>query len=313
MAADWAGLHPPLLQSVLMHVMDHQVLQLPTYLAAGTAEAAAVRRQQAAIAAFALVCRQWRQAAAAALQQCAWAVAVQRAAGSAASALPSQLEPLAVASLDLRRLTWSESGGSSAAEALLLSRAFRSRSSGCLRCAVGIPERLCAELASGFPALDTVGLSEDYDSTDAHKHHSAPMQLAPLAALSQLRTLQLELGIVELAAVPPQVRQLQLTEIDRLVLPRVAGASIADRLLAAAATQGLDLIALEAASGCIVFEEANHAPMELELSHLARLLASSAGSSWRVQLSMRSDAALQQQRACLAVTSTGGGGGGKGE
>ncbi len=247
-AADWAGLHPPLLQSILVHVLDHQMLQLPAYLAPGTAEAAAACRQQAAVSAFALVCRQWRQAAAAALQQCAWAAVVQRAAESAAAALPGQLEQLAVASLDLRRLTWSESGGSVAAEALLLSPAFRSRSSALLRHAVGVPERLCAELAAGFPALESVGLSEDYDSTDQHQHHSAPMHLAPLAALTRLHTLQLELGIVELAAVPPQVRQLQLTEIDRLVLPPAPGASIADRLLAAATAQG-ELLASEEGAG----------------------------------------------------------------
>ena len=63
----------------------------------------------------------------------------------------------------------------------------------------------------------------------------------------------------------------------------------------------------------MVFEEATHAPMELELSHLARLLATAGGSTWRVQLGMRSDAALQQHRACLTVThgsrSSGDGGG----
>jgi len=62
-----------------------------------------------------------------------------------------------------------------------------------------------------------------------------------------------------------------------------------------------------------VFEEANHAPMELELSHLARLLATAGGSSWQVRLGMRSDATLQQRRASLTVTcssSSGGGGGG---
>ena len=238
MAADWAGLHPPLLQAILGHVLGNQLLQLPSYLAAGTAEAAAARHQQAALAAFALVCRHWQQAASAALQQCAWAVTVQRAAERAAALLPRQLEQLAVASLDLRRLVWSEGGGSAAAEALLLSSAFHSRCSACLTRTVGVPERLCAALAAGFPALEAVGLSEDYDSTDAHKHHSAPMHVAPLAALPRLRSLQLELGIVELAAVPPQVRHLQLTEIDRLVLPPVAGASIADRLLAAAGAQG---------------------------------------------------------------------------
>lgn len=360
-AADWAGLHPPLLQSILQHVLGHEVLQLPSYLAPTTAEAATARRQQAAIAAFSLVCRQWRTAAAAALQQWTWAVAVQRAAEQAADALTPQLEQLAVASLDLRRLTWSESG-SAAAEALLHSAAFRRRSGGCLRRAVGIPERLCSALAAGFPNLEAVGLSEDYNSTDAHQHHSAPMHLAPLAALPLLRTLQLELGIVELGGLPPQVRRLQLVEIDRLVLPPAPGASIADRLLAAAAARGepawgaclqadawdvaevlsapagaaagaalvlwrhrlalalmrpssppplpapgnaaagLDSLALEAASGCVVFEEANHAPMELELSHMARLLAAAACAAWRVRLGVCPDAALQQQRACLEVT-----------
>lgn len=67
------------------------------------------------------------------------------------------------------------------------------------------------------------------------------------------------------------------------------------------AAAGLESFALEAASGCVVFEEANHAPMELELSHVARLLAAAAGAAWRVQLGVRADAALQQQRACLEV------------
>ena len=72
-------------------------------------------------------------------------------------------------------------------------------------------------------------------------------QLAPLHGLPQLRCLQLELGVVELAGVPPQVRELRLVEVDRLALPTAQrqweqaqrqGASIADRLLAAAASAG---------------------------------------------------------------------------
>ena len=93
---------------------------------------------------------------------------------------------------------------------------------------------------------------------------------------------------------------------DRAPLPQQLESPNACQSSAVPCAAGLASIALEAASGCVVFEEANHAPMELELSHLARLLATAGGGSWRVQLGMRSDAALQQQRACLAVTRTGG-------
>lgn len=168
----------------------------------------------------------------------------------------------------------------------------------------GIPEHLAAALP-GFPNLESVGLAEDYASTAAHLSHSAAMQLAPLGALRALRALQLELGIVALAAVPRQVAHLRLVEADRLALPRgAAGVSVADRLLAAAAAQGLESLALEAASGAVVFEEHSKAPLELELSHLARLLtsaAAAAGGAWRVELGITHDAAVGQRRARLLL------------
>lgn len=57
--------------------------------------------------------------------------------------------------------------------------------------------------------------------------------------------------MVDLAGLPPQVRLLQLTEVDRIVVPPPPpsaapqeGASVAHRLLAAAQTAG------EATQGC---------------------------------------------------------------
>jgi hypothetical protein len=63
------------------------------------------------------------------------------------------------------------------------------------------------------------------------------MKLSSLAALPALRCLQLEFGIVELAAVPQQVTALHLIDVDRLLLPKAVGASVADRLLFVADSQ----------------------------------------------------------------------------
>ena len=63
---------------------------------------------------------------------------------------------------------------------------------------------------------------------------------------------------------------------------------------------GLHLLSLEAASGCVVFEEANQAPLELEMSHTARLLEA-ASSRWRVTLSMCKDAVDGAQRQRLEL------------
>ena len=64
---------------------------------------------------------------------------------------------------------------------------------------------------------------------------------------------------------------------------------------------GLQLLSLEAASGCVVFEEANQAPLELELGHTARLLEA-ASSRWRVTLSMCRDGVDWGQRQRLELT-----------
>ena len=90
---------------------------------------------------------------------------------------------------------------------------------------------------AAFHSVEAVGLTEGCGST-AGEAHGAPMELAPLRSLRRLRRLQLERGIVDLAALPPQVQQLTLVEIDRLMVPPVPGTSIADRLLAAAETHG---------------------------------------------------------------------------
>ena len=63
-----------------------------------------------------------------------------------------------------------------------------------------------------------------------------------------------------------------------------------------ASCAGLARLSLQAGSGSVVFEEADHAPLELELSHVARLLAEHSGGGgggggacWRVELGMRRD------------------------
>lgn len=57
---------------------------------------------------------------------------------------------------------------------------------------------------------------------------------------------------------------------------------------------GLARLTVRAASGCIVFEEPRHAPLELELSHVSRLLAAGA-QRWTVRLGLHWDEALQQR------------------
>lgn len=70
----------------------------------------------------------------------------------------------------------------------------------------------------------------------------------------------------------------------------------------AAPPAGLAQLRLEAAAACVVFEEANHAPLELELSHLARLLSGAAGAGGgQVALSVCVDAAVGQRRQCLTL------------
>lgn len=179
MSASWSDLPQPLLQAILLAALP-QTLHFPRLLLRNSPEFADAAAQQRLIAAVRGTCRAWAHAVAAADLRKTWAVAFQRPA-AAASALHPQLEQLAVAALDLRRLTWSEAGGSAVAEALLASAAFRHRSASVLHTAVGIPERLCGVLAAGFPGLQTVGLCEDYGSTE-RKAHSAPMQVGAAAA-----------------------------------------------------------------------------------------------------------------------------------
>ena len=65
---------------------------------------------------------------------------------------------------------------------------------------------------------------------------------------------------------------------------------------------GLASLALETASGCVVFEEPNRAPLELELSHLARLLAAAAAArGWRVRLGVWDDATVHHMRPRLEL------------
>ncbi|PSC73618.1 hypothetical protein C2E20_3074 [Micractinium conductrix] len=235
----------------------------------------------------------WRTALCAAVErQATWTVTVQR---HAAVDLP-RLEPLRVAALDLRALTWAEQGGGAACESLLRSPSFQASSAPHLRSAVGVPERLAGILAAGFPRLEAVGLCSDYDSEGfgqaGGKGHLAPMALAPLAPLRALRALSLELGVADLAALPPGITSLTLMDVDRIVLPPAEGASVTDRLMEVVATAGLRSLTLQAASGCLVFEEPQKAPMELELSHAARLLAGGGSTNdpgWAVQLGLCND------------------------
>ncbi|KAL4437265.1 hypothetical protein ABPG75_004404 [Micractinium tetrahymenae] len=197
-------------------------------------------------------------------------------------------------------LTWAEADGGAACEALLSSAAFRAAAGPHLASVAGVPERL-APLLADFPSLAAVGLAEDYTSTafglagQGAKSHLAPMRLGPLCQLPLLQSLTLELGVAGLSSLPPKVTELALTEVDRIVLPAgTSGASVADRLLAAAAAAGLARLTLRAASGCIVFEEPHRAPLELELSHVARLLAAHA-QRWAMRLGLHDDEALQQR------------------
>lgn len=244
MQADWASLPPPLLQQVLWLALgDLAPLHLPLFLRPDTREDAHARSHAAAIANLAAVCRAWRAAAAAALGSggpATWRVDVQRTAGVDLL----RLEHLRVAFLNLRRLTWSEADNGAGCEALLTSPAFQTASGRHLTSIVGVPERL-APLLAGFPNLAAVGLAEDYTSTAfgvagmGARSHLACMRLRPLHCLPLLRRLTLELGAADLASLPPQVDELVLMEVDRVVLPAgIQGASVADRLLTVAEAAG---------------------------------------------------------------------------
>lgn len=257
MQADWAGLPPPLLQQVLwLALRDLAPIRLPLFLRPGTTAGAEARSHATAIAKLAVVCRAWRAATSAALG-CAglatWRVDVQQ---TTVDLL--QLERLRVVSLDLRLLTWSETDEGAACEALLISPSFRAASGRHLTCIAGVPERL-APLLTGFSNLVAVGLAEDYSSTafgvagQGEKSHLACMRLRPLHSLPLLRALTLELGVADLAGLPPQVLDLVLVEVDRIVLPAgTPGASVADRLLAAAAAVGEGLPRRRAAAGAFL-------------------------------------------------------------
>lgn len=237
---DWANLTPPLLQAILWSALEEpSCFHLPFFLSERTKEAAAAQLENAALSRLACVCRRWRAAVAAAVAtRATWAVAVQRC--SLATEL-LHLEQLRVASLDLRLPTWSEVGGGTACEALLSSATFQRQSGQSLTAVAGIPERL-GPLLAAFPNLESVGLAEDYESTAfgvaGGKSHLAPMQLAPLLQLPCLSRLLLELGVVDMAQLPPQVSELTLVEVDRIVLPPAPGTSVTDRLIAVAEAAG---------------------------------------------------------------------------
>lgn len=169
----WADLPSSLLQQIMLACLPSEPLHFNRLLLPGSPDAAAAAAEQRVITVFSSTCRAWAAAAAQALQLAAWSVKAQCPAAAAADLL-EQLGERRVAALDLRWLTWSEACGSGVAEALLSS--LQRRSGACLQSAVGVPERLCAALAAGFPGLATVGLSEDYASTE-RKAHSAPMQV----------------------------------------------------------------------------------------------------------------------------------------
>jgi hypothetical protein len=234
--SDWAGLHSPLLQRCFLFSLGKQTFQHANYLRDDSAEAAACREEQAALAALACVCRRWRQQLEHLLEHgITWSVTVQRCPPTRPE-FPDELGRKAVAELDLRWLTWQDMSATGCSAWLLISDRFRWRSGACLRAALGIAEALAPSLAA-FGRLEAVGLMEDYVSA-AGKAHGAQMELAPLRGLQHLRRLQLERGIVDLAALPPPVQELVLFEVDRLMVPPAPGASIADRLLAAAEAHG---------------------------------------------------------------------------
>ena len=233
---DWAGLHSPLLQRCFLLALGKQTFQFAHYLRGDSAEGAACREEQAALAALACVCRRWRQQLEHLLEHgITWSVTVQRCPPTRPE-FPDELGRKAVAELDLRWLTWQDMSATGCSAWLLISDRFRWRSGACLRAALGIAEALAPSLAA-FGRLEAVGLMEDYVSA-AGKAHGAQMELAPLRGLQHLRRLQLERGIVDLAALPPPVQELVLFEVDRLMVPPAPGASIADRLLAAAEAHG---------------------------------------------------------------------------
>jgi hypothetical protein len=170
------------------------------------------------------------------LQQASWCVRVEREAAAAAHGLCRPLRQLALARLDVRLLSRSESPAANEVAELLRDPAFQRRSAATLRVLLGLPER-CAPALAPFTCLEAVGLVEDYAST-GDKSHAAAMQLGALAALPCLRSLQLEGGVAELAALPLRVAELALLDVDRVALPPAPGASVADRLLAAAEAHG---------------------------------------------------------------------------
>lgn len=307
MQADWASLPPPLLQQVLWLALgDLAPLHLPLFLRPDTREDAHARSHAAAIANLAAVCRAWRAAAAAALGSggpATWRVDVQRTAGVDLL----RLEHLRVAFLNLRRLTWSEADNGAGCEALLTSPAFQTASGRHLTSIVGVPERL-APLLAGFPNLAAVGLAEDYTSTAfgvagmGARSHLACMRLRPLHCLPLLRRLTLELGAADLASLPPQVDELVLMEVDRVVLPAgIQGASVADRLLTVAEAAGLVKLTVRASSDNIVFEEPHHAPLELDLTHLWRLLRAQPVQRCCVSLSLYGDSNLEMMMPSLVA------------
>lgn len=269
--ADWAALHAPLLQKIVQLALGgNSSLPFGRYLMHHDSRAAAETTHAAVVAlslvrtpepvrrhfqtaqpgtarlahgrllarcpALPQVCRRWREAVQAVLQQGSWRVQVEREAAAAAHGLSRLLTtmPLALSHLDMRLLSRTESPAAAGVGSLLRDPGFRRRSAATLRVLLGLPERFAAALAP-FAALEVVGLVEDYTSTQSHL---GSMQLGALAALPCLRRLHLEAGVAELAALPPRVAELALLDIDRLALPPARGASVVDRLLAAAEVQG---------------------------------------------------------------------------
>ncbi|KAI3424865.1 hypothetical protein D9Q98_008249 [Chlorella vulgaris] len=258
---DWAGLNTHLLQNCFRNA-GLAPGPWPYY---GPSNAPSVV-QRAALN-LSLVCQSWRLAVQAMVAQATWAVVTRV---HASPALLQHLELRRVASLDLRASTRLRGDSDGLVAALLCSPLFQNRSATTLRCAVGVPEP-CAALLAPFRALETVGLCQGFNDTLATAG-DCTMKLSSLAALPALRCLQLEFGIVELAAVPQQVTALHLIDVDRLLLPKAVGASVADRLLFVADSQNLVQLRLQTSTGNLVFEEANRAPLELEALHFARLL-----------------------------------------
>ena len=188
---------------------------------------------------FALVCRHWREAVRLALGLTTWNfIANYKGVGRHTPRflkLRAALQTLPVVESDLRLFD-------DAAAPLLLEPAVVSKQAATLRSAtMQDTESNLSKLASSYPHLESLCLLEcPVRFPDPPGRYTSYSRMADmLGCLHRLRRLQLEGGVVDLAALPPQVRELKLLSVDRLVLPPGArGEAVTDRLLDVAEARG---------------------------------------------------------------------------